>query len=110
MAEVHIVVHVSDNQIECLLSDASFESAHWCPDVRKLDFDTIVAIVMKGGMVTINHNGTTHIMNLGLIRTGLKILSIINPIQFSNILSDRADANTADLMMQCCILGEIIYG
>lgn len=106
----HIVVHVSNNQIESLLSDASFESRYWCKDVEKFNFSTIVEKIMKGHSVSIYNNGTEYDFNMGLITQGLRVLSIISPIHFSNILSDRAEGKTADLLMQCCLFGEIIYG
>jgi hypothetical protein len=44
------------------------------------------------------------------IEAGLKIMADKYPRHFSAILEDAADAETADVFVQCCALGEIVYG
>ncbi len=41
---------------------------------------------------------------------GLKVMAEKYPRHFANILSENDDAETADVYLQCCLFGEIVYG
>jgi hypothetical protein len=49
-------------------------------------------------------------LELDVIQRGLNILVEKYPWHFANILSENADAETGDVLLQCCLFGEIIYG
>jgi hypothetical protein len=44
------------------------------------------------------------------IWNGLGVMSRECPRQFGYALSGRGDADTADLFLQCCLFGEVIFG
>jgi hypothetical protein len=44
------------------------------------------------------------------IQKGLTILAEKYPWHFTNILNEDDDAETADVFVQCCLFGEIVYG
>ncbi len=49
-------------------------------------------------------------LTLDTIKTGLEIMGEKYPHQMANFLGDNEDAETGDVFIQCCILGEAIYG
>ena len=44
------------------------------------------------------------------IRTGLDWLSKNQPSRVSEILQENGDAETADVFLQACVFGDIVYG
>lgn len=44
------------------------------------------------------------------IKQGLRIMATEYPNHFGDLLSDNADQNTGDVMLQCIVLGEVLYG
>jgi hypothetical protein len=44
------------------------------------------------------------------IRKGLKVLGEKYPSRVAEILEENGDAETADLFIQCCVFGEVVYG
>lgn len=43
------------------------------------------------------------------MKRGLEIMAQKSPYQFGMLLSDDADAITADVFLQCCLLGDIVF-
>lgn len=41
---------------------------------------------------------------------GMKIMQDKYPRHFGNFISENDDAETGDVFVQCCLLGEIVYG
>lgn len=41
---------------------------------------------------------------------GLKIMAEKYPRHFSNFISENEDAETGDVFLQCCLLGEVVFG
>jgi hypothetical protein len=41
---------------------------------------------------------------------GLKIMAEKHPRHFGNWLSENDDAETGDVFLQCCVLGDTVYG
>ena len=44
------------------------------------------------------------------IQKGLQVMAEKDPCAFDDLVTEHDDANTADVFMQCCLLGEVIYG
>ena len=44
------------------------------------------------------------------IQKGLDVLSEKYPTRIAEILSENYDADTADVFLQCCLLGDVVYG
>jgi len=43
-------------------------------------------------------------------KPGLEVMAKDYPEHFANLITDNGDADTADIFMQCCLFGEVIYG
>lgn len=44
------------------------------------------------------------------LREGLGVMAKKYPRHFANWLSENDDAETGDVFLQCCVLGDIVYG
>lgn len=49
-------------------------------------------------------------LDLDAIKKGLQIMAEKDPQEFGNFLAEEEDGNTADVFLQCCLLGDVIYG
>lgn len=46
----------------------------------------------------------------GRLQEGLQIMATKYPRHFENLLEENEDAETGDVFLQCCLLGEVVYG
>lgn len=53
---------------------------------------------------------TKHFIDLESIEKGLTLMAVKYPIHFNNFVVENDDAITADIFLQCCVLGEVKYG
>jgi hypothetical protein len=44
------------------------------------------------------------------IREGLGVMALKHPRHFANWLAEKDDAETGDVFLQCCVLGDVVYG
>lgn len=56
------------------------------------------------------NNTTAYILNNAKLEQGLQIMAEKYPHMFKDIVQDNTDAATADLLMQCALFGEEVYG
>lgn len=49
-------------------------------------------------------------LNREALDRGVKVMAEKYPKHFSAVISEDADATTADVFLQCCLFGEAIYG
>jgi hypothetical protein len=66
---------------------------------------------LHGGSITITHDETEKaILNLENIQSGLQVMANKYNRHFTDLLNDNMDAITADVFLQCCVFGELVYG
>jgi hypothetical protein len=44
------------------------------------------------------------------VRAGLQVLATKYPHHFADIVVDNSDCTTGDVLVQCALFGEIVYG
>lgn len=49
-------------------------------------------------------------LNRTKIEVGLQLMADKFPRHFGNFMDDNADAETGDVFIQCCLLGDVVYG
>lgn len=54
--------------------------------------------------------GETYQLDLVSIRQGLEQMAAKFPTHFADAINDRGDNGTADVFVQCCLFGDVIYG
>lgn len=72
---------------------------------------------MDGGTMTVRYDNpedgpdmVQKVIDLRRLQTGATIMAEKYPQHFADILNENSDATTADVFIQCVLLGEIVYG
>lgn len=68
---------------------------------------------LNGGSVTISDaegEMPDSVLDLESIKRGLQAMATECPRHWQTFLAENDDAETADVFLQCCLYGEIIYG
>lgn len=120
---MEININIPEERIKDILITAieSPPGTHWCKLTDCNKAPSIDGQIKLGIYDSFFHNnagwmefrdetGVLHILNWHSIHKGLKIMAEKVPFHFGNFLNDAHDAITADIFLQCCLLGEIVYG
>ena len=116
---------IKDKDIGYLLSCA-FDggSGYWVevvervnPDNEKWEFTSDLPLTENGYVMMRSHlepkddpdNKPVKLDKEALYK-GLQIMATKYPIHYHNFVDDNYDAETGDVFLQCCLLGEIVYG
>lgn len=59
---------------------------------------------------SVDEDDQTYVFNRAGIQRGLHIMSTKYPSNFRDLFDENMDADTADVFMQCALLGDVIYG
>lgn len=72
----------------------------------------ISAPLVVGGFVTLvdGVDGRAHVLDRAAIERGVKAMQFDCPRQFGIMMAESGDADTADIFLQCCLFGSVIYG
>ena len=107
---IKIEIKIDNEMIKNLLYEAGTGSKYWSEN--SLEYESVVKKVMTGGNITIKdlEEEKEYILNASMFRKGLTIIAKKYSSHFSDILKDDTDAMTGDAFLQCCLLGDIIYG
>jgi hypothetical protein len=54
--------------------------------------------------------GKRHIMNQDKLWLGMHLMARDYPRHFDDMINDNGDAITADIFLQCVLLGDVVYG
>lgn len=69
---------------------------------------------LNGGSVTIRdaeeEGPEGWILDGEAIKRGLQVMATNHPKHWQDVLTDNHDAATADVFVQCCLFGDVIYG
>lgn len=123
-----VEIEITNEQIAGLLITA-FEggSNYWCkidyeksvkPEVLwKFGYEEVYPRIQwplsEGGRIFVtNIHGDSErgYLDLSSIKRGLNLMAQDHPRHFSDILKNNEDATTADVFLQCCVFGEVVYG
>jgi hypothetical protein len=80
---------------------------------RHIDYplsDGGAVIILECGDDCDEDDAPKHRLDLAAIRRGLEVMAREAPQHFADFLNDNDDADTGDVFVQCCLLGEIRYG
>ncbi len=74
--------------------------------------------ILKGSGLVIS-NGTAEvpgpdfkemIVDREVVKKALQLMASKEPQHFTNVVTDNADGETGDVLLQLCVLGEVVYG
>jgi len=123
LTSVPVPVVVTDYQAWCLLTSA-FEggSNYWIARVETVGGkkakgrEFVQDEPFLGGTLIVHLNdpgdreGGTIPLTRESMAVGLAVMARVCPRQFAHVTSDGGDADTGDCFLQCCVLGEVMYG
>lgn len=82
-----------------------------------IDYDGEAAYPFKGGALYIDDSQADSPtmkkpkkITRASLQTGLGIMAREYPKHFADLIEDNEDCITGDVFLQCCVLGEVIYG
>lgn len=82
--------------------------------MKKLDGLSRQDIISKGGRIilidTEADDGKELVLSRKSAEEGLKLMAELEPLHFSNFITEQDDRETADVWLQCTLLGMAIYG
>lgn len=55
-------------------------------------------------------NGQAYELSLDKLKAGIQVLATKYPHHFVDIVRETGDATTGDVLVQCALLGDIVYG
>ena len=122
---VGVNVEVSDERISELLCCA-FEggAAYWCrikryenPDNVTCEYEHLdLPFTANGAVVCVESNDLQPLDELpewrldrAALDRGLKLLATKHPRHWADFFTERDDADTGDVFLQLCLLGEVVY-
>lgn len=102
---------VTPQQIEDLLITAFEEGiAHWALVFKKPEQPYWDATLVDAEDPDANGVGTRHRLTLLGVVEGIKRCAHDYPKHFKDFMNGNADATTADVIVQCTVFGEVVYG
>lgn len=125
IVEQEITEEAIDNVLCCALDPGYGGAYYWCnarrnPDNPAKDAQYLHEVPMKGGSIIITisgdnddpDNGKRYNLDRWAIEEGLKKMAKDPAGQrvLANIIKDETDADDGDILIQFCVLGEIVYG
>lgn len=124
--EVKATVRIPNEKIENLIITAiEGGSNYWAqfkyPDNWRDKYKSYSQIPFGGGEIEVYDTETGEllgVLNRATIQTGLQLMADRKDVtgkqvparHFKNLATDNEDAETADVFIQLCVMGEIVYG
>ena len=106
-------VNVPDELIVNALESADI--GYWAyvargADHAKLVNGTATALVNESNGSRDGKGDGHHVLTGAKVRAGLQVLATKYPLHFADIVGDNSDCTTGDVLVQCALFGEIVYG
>ena len=112
---------ISHQNLEILISSAMQSSKYWMTVLEYFRPKLYPALytfrcpLVAGGYISIQDKFTSNIykLNSSTIKRGLVKMSTCSPLNFSKIIHKDGllvDGDTADIFLQYCLLGCVLYG
>jgi hypothetical protein len=139
MEPIQVSHEISKARIGCLLCSAfEFGSGYWCSIDRdacveppEVDFEAFKGDSILEGPDVYYHihwplsdggslalydaeegpeKGDRWTLDLEACRRGLQVMAVKYPRHFANFMRENDDSETGDVYLQCCLLGELVFG
>ena len=85
-------------------------SNYWCKELTPKGKGDAYEAMLNGFSLIDLENGKKHLVTKVMIEKGLQLMANNYAYHFSSIVGETDDAETADIFLQCCVFGEVIYG
>jgi hypothetical protein len=121
--KVKIEIDISDERLKDVLCGAFEGGSNYWYEIKKyikptegadkVEFKHIEYPFLPGGGMMITDTFSDHdavLFDRVAIAKGLNIMAEKYPSRITEILEESDDAETSDVLLQCCLFGEIVYG
>jgi hypothetical protein len=109
-----VQIEVTQQNIEdVLISGFEGGSNYWLlirNDKTPLKGDYIKTLFESGMAVQDEISGKEYKLTKRMVKRGVKIMAQKYPQHFSDMMRESFDATTGDVLLQCAVLGDVIYG
>lgn len=111
---VGIRIHVTYNDIANLMYSMAQGSSYWCKWSGDLGYESTVHEILEKKvelkLEDFEDEKARYTLTLAKIKKGLTVMAKKYPKHFASILKEDTDSETADVLLQCALFGEVIYG
>ncbi len=124
--KIAMVIDVADERLQDILTNALEGGSNYWYFIEKFNYPegqtkeslgiefAHVELPFKGGSLTFtvpeDEDGKEYILDLKAIAKGTRIMAKKQPRHFADFVNENDDAITADVWLQCCLFGEVVYG
>ena len=122
--KLFVEIFVDKKIVASLVEEANAHCGYWCAVVEEsedTDFDDVIPGTKKIWIKfsirdnedwDVNKPGQKEqkVLSFNSIRRGLAIMAGKYPHRFADVIKDNCDAETADVFLQCCLLGDVEFG
>ncbi len=109
-----VTIDVDMKEIENVMYSMAEGSSYWCKFAGDLGYESTVKGILEKKLELkledFEDLEAKYTLTLAKIKKGLKVMAEKYPKHFASILQEDTDADTADVLLQCSLLGEIVYG
>ena len=105
--------HFTFKEIADLIYSMAQGSGYWCKYAGDLGYETTVKEILNGKPLKLEDfedETARYELSLAKIKKGLTLMAKKYPKHFADIISGDTDAETSDILLQCSLFGEVIYG
>lgn len=85
-------------------------SNYWCQELTPKGKGDAYEAMLNGFSLIELENAKKHLVTKAMIEKGLQIMATKYTYHFSNMVCETDDAETADVFLQLCVFGDLIYG
>ncbi len=123
--KVRMTVEVAEERLQDLLCNALEGGSNYWYFIKSFNYPegqnkeslgiefAHVELPFKGGSLTIvdieEQDGEEWKLDIEAIRKGTELMAEKYPNHFSDVLAENDDACTADVWLQMCLFGELVY-
>ena len=100
--------HKIEEFLVCALEGGS---NYWIKEVEPVkEGDDVYEAPFGLGLKVTDLEGQTNYLNYSAFHRGLQAMADNYPRHMGDIISKNDDATTADVFLQCCLFGQLVYG
>ena len=113
MANKEFVVETKVNEeriVDMFINACEGGSNYWCKELTPKGKGDAYEAMLAGFELIELENNKKHLVTKSMVRKGIQVMATNYPTHFVAIIDETDDAETADVFLQCCVFGEVIYG
>lgn len=110
---INIKTEIEQARLTDVVYSMAEGSGYWCKYAGDLGYESTVLELLAGKTVKLEDfedAEARYTLTLPKLKRGLKVMALDFPKHFLDILTENDDSDTADVLLQCSLFGEVIYG